>query len=219
MSLSINQRYNFAIQHMNSAISFAKLCYKTEQENAQSKFGSFFDELRSYVSATVFSTVASLEAYANELFADAKDGFISLADLDTSIINTVWDLSEEKSILDKYQVILSLCGREKLVPSSEPYQSIQTLIRVRNALTHYKPEWGNDQYDHEKIGKQLKGKFKLSHFLGNNDPIFPMRCMSYGCAHWSVNSSINFVAEFSRLAGLENKFDKHLHNLPLPKIE
>ncbi len=66
-------RPNFAVQHIIAAARFARLCYKVEDDNAGAPFGSFYDEVVSYVTATILSSVAGLEANINELFADVRD--------------------------------------------------------------------------------------------------------------------------------------------------
>ena len=101
------QRTNFAVQHMIAAARFARLCYKVEDDNAGAPFGPFYDEIISYVTATILSTVASLEANINEIFADVLDNIIVFDGLDINILTEVWDLIEGKSILKKYQLIKS----------------------------------------------------------------------------------------------------------------
>lgn len=60
------------------------------------------------------------------------------------------------------------------------YHYANILITARNALVHFKPEWHHQQKTHEKMSRNLKGKFQLSPFLDENAPIFPMRCMTHG---------------------------------------
>jgi hypothetical protein len=91
------------------------------------------------------------------------------------------------------------------------YQSVDTLIKARNALVHFKPEWHDEQEVHDKIGKRLKGKF--SPFVDENSPVFPVRCMTHGFAAWAVRSSLNFVQWYSRLAGLPNRFAQFMERM------
>ena len=77
------QRHNFAVQHLLAAARFARLCFEVEETHAGEPFGSFYDEVTSYATAAVFSSVAALEANINEVFADAQDGFISLGSVDS----------------------------------------------------------------------------------------------------------------------------------------
>jgi hypothetical protein len=207
------QRYNFAVQHMIAAARFARLCYKVEDENAGAPFGPFYDEIVSYVMATILSSVASLEANINEIFADLRDGFIVFDGLDMNLVTELWDLIEKKPILEKYQFALVLKKKDRMKKGDKKYQSVDTLIKVRNALVHFKPEWLDEQQEHKAIGKLLRGKFPLSPFFNKNDPIFPMRCMTHGFADWAVRSSLEFTKCFTQIADLPNRFAQFLDRM------
>ena len=56
------------------------------------------------------------------------------------------------------------------------FDNVAALIKLRNALVHFKPEWSDEKREHLKIEKRLKGKFQLSPFLSPNDEFFPKRC-------------------------------------------
>lgn len=205
-----HQRFNFAVQHLIAAVRFARLCYTVEEANTGKAFGPFYEEIISYVTASVFSSVAALEANINEVFADAQDGIITFEGFGPKLLNEIWDLIEDKPILEKYQFALVLRGRERMSKGDREYQFAGTLIKVRNALVHFKPEWDHEQQEHNKIGKQLRCKFKLSPFVDENVPIFPMRCMTHGFADWAVRSSLNFADHFAQGAGFPNRFVQFL---------
>jgi hypothetical protein len=59
---------NFAWQHMKSATLFRNHVIRLEAEHQGDPVGSFFEEIRSYASACVMATGASLEALINECF-------------------------------------------------------------------------------------------------------------------------------------------------------
>ena len=207
------QRSNFAVQHMLAAARFARLCYKVEAENAGSPLGPFYDEIISYVTATILSSVAGLEANINEIFADGRDGMIVFDGLDEKLLTEMWDLIEEKPILEKYQFVLTLRKRCKMEKGVQQYQFADSLIKVRNALVHFKPEWHDEQQEHEKIGNRLRGKFTLSPFLDKNAPLFPARCMTHGFAEWAVHLSLDFAQWFAQLADMPNRFEKFIDRM------
>jgi len=208
-----HQRFNFAVQHLIAAARFARLCYTVEEANKGRPFGPFYDEIISYVTAAVFSSVAALEANINEVFADAQDGIITFDGFSPKLLNEIWDLIEDKPILEKYQFALVLRGRERMSEGDRENQFAGTLIKVRNALVHFKPEWDHEQQEHDKIGTQLRCKFKLSPFVDENAPIFPMRCMTHGFADWAVQSSLDFANRFVQEAGLPNRFARFLQDM------
>ena len=59
---------NFALQHLLAACLFAKNCKEIERENEGKPLGSFFEDIRSYASGAILSSVAGLEAYINKLY-------------------------------------------------------------------------------------------------------------------------------------------------------
>jgi hypothetical protein len=207
------QRSNFAVLHMIAAARFARLCYKVEDENAGAPFGPFYDEIISYVTATILSSVASLEANINEIFADVRDHMIVFDGLDINLLTEIWDLIEKKPILGKYQFALVLKKKDRMNKGGQHYQDADTLIKVRNALVHFKPEWLDEQEEHDKIGKLLRGKFTLSPFLTENDPIFPMRCMTHGFADWALRSSLEVAQCFTQIADLPNRYAQLLDRM------
>lgn len=84
-----------------------------------------------------------------------------------------------------------------------PYQNVILLIKLRNDLVHYEPEWvkspASDDFsdcDQHKYEKMLKGKVSTNPLAGQGSPYYPDKCLSYGCADWAVNSSIEFADDF-----------------------
>ena len=209
-SITLRQRSNFAVQHLLAAARFSRKVGQIERENMGAPLGSFFDEIISYVSATVLSSVAALEANINEYFADPEANF---PQHNLRLFNKTWELIEQKPILDKYQWALVLKGVAELNKGELVFQDADNVIRLRNLLVHFKPEWHDEQIEHKKIESRLTGKFKLSPFIGPTGVFFPQKCMSYGCASWAVTSTLGFMDYFSNVAGLPNKFDQHRDSL------
>jgi len=84
----------------------------------------------------------------------------------------VWDTIEEKPILTKYQLALTLCQKEKFDKGHNPYQDAHRLITLRNALVHYKPEWDTDLNEHKKLESYLSNRFLVSPFSHVNDAFY-----------------------------------------------
>jgi hypothetical protein len=79
---------------------------------------------------------------------------------------------------------------------------------------HYKPDWivANDGQVDQKYLHDLERKFSAS-FAGNpfvheSTAFLPYRCLSYGCAAWSVTTSITFVNEFFEKLGIGRRIEK-----------
>ncbi len=206
--LTLRQKSNYAVQHMIAATQFSRICGEVQQENIGKAYGPFFDVLRANVSATIMLCVAALESNINEYLSDPASLFPEVPD---SARDEFVELLEPVSILDKYQRTLSFKGVEAFSEGEEPYQSVKTLITLRNELVHFHPEWHDEQVRHRKIGQKLEGKFEFSPFLAEGSaPIFPMRFISHGCTQWAVNSSIAFMNTFSSMIVLDCKFDVEL---------
>jgi hypothetical protein len=200
---AMRSRMGFAIQHLLAAARFARRCGEIEKENRGKPIDYFFDEILHCCTASLFFSVASLEANINELFFDSEQHFSHQT---PDLIAELWSLVEEKPILDKYQAVLVLKGVAKFEKGTAPYQDVDSLIKARNALVHFKPEWDDDQETLRKVGARLSGKFNLSPFHNDSAPLFPHRCVTHGCAKWAVQASLEFMEAFHDSASVPHKF-------------
>ena len=87
-----------------------------------------------------------------------------------------------------------------------PYQDAFRLVRLRNALVHYKPEWDTSLNEHAKLESSLSGCFPESPFSHKNDAFFPKRCLGHGCAEWAVKNVITFMSNFQERLGVQDNF-------------
>jgi demethoxyubiquinone hydroxylase (CLK1/Coq7/Cat5 family) len=126
----------------------------------------------------------------------------------------MWELIDERPILEKFQLATVLKKKPRMNKGTPIYQNAVTLIHMRNALIHFKPEWPEEKDVHKKIERQIESKFPLSPFFQGNS-IFPEKCMSHGCAEWSVQVALAFVEAFTTETGIENRYRKHLDKIRL----
>jgi hypothetical protein len=209
--LDLRQKSAFAIQHLMAAARFARMCGKVELENADKPLGNFYNEEIALVSATVLLSVASLESNINEFLSEPQNLFPQLNPEGCSVLVRLF---EKENIIDKYQKVLVIHGIEPFEPGADPYQNVDVLIKLRNALVHFKPEWHDEQIEHRKLGERLRWKFALNPFIPEGTGVlFPQRCMSYGCAKWAVESSLAFMKAFSERMGVPFRFEKFQGNL------
>jgi hypothetical protein len=206
----LRQKSAFAVQHLMAAARFSRMCGEIEIANAGKPLGNFFDEEIACVSATVMLSTASMESNINEYFSDIRASFPELSE---SLRECAFGLIEKKSILEKYQYALTFKGKSKIPTGEQPYQDANALIRLRNALVHFKPEWHDEQDEHKKLEKQLIGKFAINAFIGENGVFFPQQCISYGCTQWAVRSALRFMEKFSDLSGLPFRFGQFIDRL------
>lgn len=208
--IKLRQKSAFAVQHMMAAARFSRMCGEIEIANQNRPLGEFFDQQIACVSATVMLTIASLESNINEYLSEPDTALPSLPGKSS---HSVLALTENKPILDKYQHILSFRGKEEYPTGHSPYQDVDALVKLRNALVHFKPEWHDEQELHRKIESRLKGRFEVNPAIGGNGVFFPQQCMSYGCTKWAVNTAIEFMRDFSSRADLPFRFEKFIERI------
>jgi len=201
---SASVRTNLALQHLLGAARFTRQAYQVEQTNAGKPFGPFFEELIHLATAAVTLSAASMEAFANELFADGTQRFPSLS---KEILDVVWVLAEQRPFMEKYDLALTLHAVPPFDKGVLVYQNVDALVHLRNALIHFKPEWDDAQVKHKKLSTRLQYKFALSPFLPAYEPFFPKGCMSHGCAEWAVTSVVGFLTDFQTRLKMESKID------------
>jgi hypothetical protein len=165
---------------------------------------------RGYVAGAVFSAVASLEATINELFIDAQHSdphtFKGADPEFAPLLAERWGEVERWPTLRKYQLALHVAKKQEFDPDGSPYEEVDGLIALRNALVHYKPEWDTDQIKHKEIEDRLKSRFARNPFASPNDAFFPKKCLGHGCAEWAVESGMSFINEFFGRLGLSTIF-------------
>ncbi len=175
------------------------------KQNAGREFGPFWEDVLAHASASVLLTVAALESYVNELFADHETNFPGVR---TEILIKLWDAYETKPLLDKVDLALLLRKAESMERGVLPSQDVSLLIRLRNALTHFKPEWFDEQEEHAKLSTQLAGRFGPSPFFPGSEPIFPRGWASHSCTVWAIESAITFIKQLEIQGNLTKRLEK-----------
>ena len=199
----ISTRMNFAVQHHFAAARFSRSVTAIENAHAGEEIADFWDEILHNSVACVFSCAASLESYANEMFVDRDVAFPSYR---SELLDKLWETFELKPILEKFEFALLLREKRKLDRGTRAYESASALIELRNALTHFKPEWTDLATRHRKLSKRLDGKFSPSPFL-NDELVFPRRWATQGCTKWAVETVLSFAREFEALGDMPPKYD------------
>lgn len=208
----------YATRHIVAAALFARLSGDIEKADVPPGFSYVVsDQYKAFVSASVFSAFAFLEATINEFFGGGMYKTLSGDALDATTLeikSRLWkiDVFRSSPIFEKFQSALDIAKKEKFDRSSSLGQNFDDLKALRNALLHFVPEWfpiGDDIEISNKLEKRLKGKFPLSPGSEKvTNPFFPDKCMSYGCAKWAVESSLEFADEFFRRMDLECPYER-----------
>jgi hypothetical protein len=171
------------------------------------------DEHRTYVLGGLMAVAAALEASINEFFADVDDRNIDKVGRvlgDDRAVNTMcelWPQIEPSPILQKFQTALSLCGLPQFDRGGQPYQDAESVVKLRNALMHFKPEWDDDREIHQGLENRLRAKFRLNPMLPDGAIWFPHRCLSADCLEWACRSVGLFANDFSTRLGIKGTTD------------
>lgn len=199
-------KHNFSRQHLKAAKLFADLAAQIEKRENLSEGER--SEHRAYISGAVVFAAAFLETSINELFLDCIDknsnSLGSLSKRQVALLAELWEHVEQRSLLDKYQEALATCGSPSFEKGKDPYQGTEGLIRIRNALIHYKPEWDNELEEHKKLKSRLNGRFPLNRH--GEGLWFPHLCLGAGCAAWSTDQVEGFMKEFCQRLGIPSRF-------------
>jgi hypothetical protein len=157
-------------------------------------------EHRSYAIGAVIAAASYLEAAVNELYLEAMDRNANTFPQQRSrlaeLMSHVWEDVEQITVLTKYQVTLTLAEVEPYPKGRNPYQAVYGLVRLRNALVHYRPEWDTEVEEHRKLEQILANRFKESRYSASDQTFFPHRCLGHGCAAWAIKTAVDFYKDF-----------------------
>jgi hypothetical protein len=204
-------RSYLADTHITSAFLLAERTANLDAEDPRS-YERMRSESHAGACSAVLLSVAFLEAFINELLANASDGqtvsnsFARLPGAAYRRLALLWRAGVPRragyAILDKYRLTLIAADKPPLDEGRNPFQDTHALITLRNALTHYEPEWviqrGTDESgtDDHKLTRLLRAKFPSSRFVRERDPWYPDHCLGAGCALWAARTSLSFAHDF-----------------------
>ena len=204
-------KVSLGLVHMEAARDFARRCADIENDQKDLPWPQpRYREADRYALGSVILSVAAIEAGINETYQAAVDSVgqreLDLPQAKAKLLAVLWNDVEQFPLLRKYQVALVACGKEPFDAGAEPYQSAQNLIRLRNALVHFKPEWDDDRGDHHKLEQRLKSRFEEAQTWKRRTGSrawFPDRCLGAGCAKWACDSAQALHDEFCNRIGID----------------
>lgn len=220
VSVSISMRKYLSGYHIYAACLFAGAARDLEAS------GQSVEEVERQHKANVVSaliaTVAFLEAGINELFCDAAENLGELQPIGDEVVRCmgrVWRLGVPRtaaySVLEKFEIALSLAGKPELDRGRKPTQDVVDIVKLRNALIHYEPEWITGDAEPHGMEKRFRGRFTTNQlFLGIANPFYPDHCLGFGCCKWAIESALDFYKEFWATLGLPNRHSDFWSTLP-----
>ncbi len=201
---TLRTRTGLALHHLLAAGRCAAQVSVLENQNVGKSLGPFWDDIFQNSLCVVTLSVAALECYANELWFEQAP---VRPDVNETAAEQLSVLVDRESVLKKYSLALALRTGRKMEFGCEPVQNADTLIKLRNGVVHFRPEWFDAQVEHDRLSKRLDGKVASSQFLPN-EPIFPRAWATGDFASWAIRSTVNFLDYFYTESGLPSPVDK-----------
>ncbi len=175
----------------------------------------------SQISTAIICSVAALESNINEYIIDHKEHIDKAPVISESEILKKYNryfmkydkvlqkyvlnnkelskvLLKNTDLIFKYDIVWFI-KKNDLLPENTLTQDIRYLTELRNALTHFTPEWSDALLKHVDLEKDRKNRFTLNPFYAQGSLFFPYRCLSASCAMWSCKVSNEFLALFKSL--------------------
>jgi len=205
-------RMSLPFHHLLAAAKIAREIAAIETANQDAPFGSFYDDILGASVGCVVLSAAAAEADVNEVFADRERHFSAH---DRGVLDLLWNAYEQKSVIEKYELALKLRGGAALDNGARWVQSLARLLKLRNALIHFKPEWDDEQVEQVRLGKKLEGYVSRSPWFPG-EPLFPRAWATAGTASWSVTTVVEFIRRFAELAGIPDRLAKFRERLVVP---
>lgn len=158
-----------------------------------------------FVIGAIVETATALEAQSWEVLTwgpGHHQGTLPEYRTERDMLAPMAEVVEKQPVLERYGVVLHLLGREAMDPSAQPWQDAALLVRLRNALVHYKAKPGRELARQKLIRTLMDQQLDDPPFYNPNLAFFPHRCLSASRAAWAVEAGIAFLDEFAdRLGG------------------
>ena len=207
--MSAQVKHSFSSQHLRAAKHFATQAARIETRCVGLDRPAPVSH-RAYITGAVISAVAGLESSINELYLEAIDRNLNalkgLTDVQVLAMSEQWRrIKGDPDTLGKYQRALSVCGVAELPKDANPYTDARDLVKLRDALIHYAPEWDDEAKVHAHLKTCLNSKFPLNRLVGRNNLWFPHRCLGSGCARWACETALALLNEFCSRLGIPSR--------------
>ena len=221
-TVTVKSRLYLSMQHIQSAALFARRSGQIERKYDGNFSNELLTEYWADITASIFAAVSFLEATINELFADATEEYSEYPkslNLNTkALMADMWKKGIPRTsryrILEKFDIALTLARKPTFDVGKPPAQDVDLIVKLRNRLIHYEPEWMTNETmtssmsaTEKKLDRSLRGKFPTSPLMSKSSPFFPNRCLSYGCARWAVESSLAYSDEFYKNLGVSAPYE------------
>jgi hypothetical protein len=172
-----------------------------------------FIEHRGLVLTAILASASFLEAMINELYQDVAEGYRHFGVTDPileevrSRMEAYWERTgggRRGRLLEKVDEIADIDR------STRPYEDVRTLLDIRNALVHYRPNDGYTARQARRWEAQLKGRFEPNPIRSNVERAWwPEYALGSGCAVWAHMSARALADEIADRLGISPDYARH----------
>jgi hypothetical protein len=226
---TVSTRHYITLQHLWSAQHSARLCAEREADLVARNASNVDIEHRSLAIGAVMSAVAFLQAFVNQVYADAAESppgavrpeIAGLTVPTAAALRQSWITKTTPSVKPKvanvlryYQHAPHCAGASKLAADRQPYRGVKVLIDLRNALVHFVPET-------QEHGLTHKFEQNLARLITENEqpigqPWYPNKALGAGCAAWAWTVATDFADQWRARMGLIPDYRAVLAGFPAP---
>lgn len=161
---------------------------------------------RSYVMGAILSAAAYLEASINELYLELHNSRgLERARLPRRVLSGLgrfWTDIKRADVLRRYQVVLMVADAERFDERRAPFLDADTLMKLREALVHCRPERAESRRRVRTLEQRLRDRMPASPFAAADSLWFPDQCLSAACAEWAVHTVDEFSDAFCKRMAL-----------------
>jgi hypothetical protein len=205
-------KHSFYRHLIGSARFFAQRARAFEdramKQHGQLGAGTSGDLVRhlSYVTGAILSAAAFLEASINELYVELH-GLQSnersrLPRRVLTVLGRFWSDIERAPVLHRYQVVLMVADAERFDERRAPFQDADSLMKLRDALVHVRPERPESRRRLRTVEQRLRNRFEPNPLAPADSEWFPDLCLSAECAEWAVQAADDFTEDFCKRMSL-----------------
>ena len=161
---------------------------------------------RSYVTGAILSAAAFLEASINELYVELhglrSNERTRLPRRVLAVLGRFWSDIERAPVLHRYQVVLMVADAERFDERRAPFQDADSLMKLRDALVHFRPEKPESRRRLRTLEQRLRNRFEPNPLAPADSDWFPDLCLSAECAEWAVQAADDFSEDFCKRMSL-----------------
>lgn len=167
MSVTVTMRTLLARTYLQGGKRFSELARSMKRETSDPLYVA-------YVTGAIFLSVAALEAAVNAVWVDTPEK----------------DRNSQEGLFDKCRQLLKV-NKKDFNANSLEFKRVNALVKLRNALIHYKSDWDDNPQPHEQLKrlfkqvlspKMLPQSFPKEYLLHDVVIEFPIWCCEFAVA-------------------------------------